>query len=197
MRFEFGENWQSFSKTALNVRKIKEGRNDFQNLFSGIDLKDKSFIDIGFGQGLTLNFAQEAGVNVLGIDIDQDNLTALRELLKKFPEQNEPKTRIVSILGEEFSNRQNSQSKYNIVHSWGVLHHTGSMYKAITNASNLVSNDGYFVISIYNKHWSSPAWRWIKWLYNKSPEIVQKLLIWFFYLIIQKTNREGWIFFIT
>ena len=184
MRFKFGKNWQSFSKNALDEQKIDQARKDFQNLFSGIDLKNKTFIDIGFGQGLTLNIAREAGANVLGIDIDQDNTNALRELLKKFPKHEEPETRIASILDEEFSNNQNSQNRYDIVHSWGVLHHTGRMYEAITNASNLVKNEGYFVISIYNKHWSSPVWRRIKWFYNKSPASVQKLLIGGFYIII-------------
>ena len=146
MRFNFGKNWQSFSKTALDDEKINQARNDFQNLFSGIDLKDKSFLDIGFGQG--------------------------------------PETRFISILDDEFSDGKISQTKYDIVHSWGVLHHTGRMYEAITNASNLVGTGGYFVISIYNKHWSSSAWKWIKWSYNKSPTSVQKLLIRFFYLII-------------
>ena len=184
MRFNFGKNWQSFSKTALDDEKINQARNDFQNLFSGIELKDRSFLDIGFGQGLTLNFAQEAGANVLGIDVDPDNMDALREVSKKFPKQKVPETRIISILDEEFSDSKISQTKYDIVHSWGVLHHTGKMYEAITNASDLVGADGYFVISIYNKHWSSSAWKWIKWSYNISPAIVQKLLIRFFYLII-------------
>ena len=188
MRFKFGKNWQSFSKTALDEEKIIQARNDFQNLFSGIDLKDKSFLDIGFGQGLTLNFAREAGANVHGIDVDPDNISALREVSKKFPEHKEPETRIISILNEEFSDSKKSQNKYDIVYSWGVLHHTGKMYEAIKNASDLVGTNGYFVISIYNKHWSSPAWRWIKWSYNMSPTIAQNLLIRFFYLIIYLTK---------
>ena len=65
-----------------------------------------------------------------------------------------------------------------------MLHHTGSMYEAITKASDLVETDGYFVIAIYNKHWSSPVWRWIKYSYNISPALVQKILARFFYLII-------------
>ena len=168
----------------MDDEKIFQSRNDFQNLFSGIDLNDKSFLDIGFGQGLTLNFAQEAGANVLGIDVDPDNMNALRQVSKKFPEKKEPETRIISILDKEFSESNTSLNKYDIVHSWGVLHHTGSMYEAITMASDLVRTDGYFVIAIYNKHWSSPVWRWIKYSYNISPALVQKILTRFFYLII-------------
>lgn len=184
MRFNFGKNWQSFSKTALDDEKINQARNDFQDLFSGIELKDRSFLDIGFGQGLTLNLAQETGANVLGIDVDPDNMDALREISKKFPKHKVPETRIISILDDEFSDSKKSQNKYDIVHSWGVLHHTGKMYEAIKNASDLVGKGGYFVISIYNKHWSSSAWKWIKWSYNISPAIVQNLLIRIFYLII-------------
>jgi 2-polyprenyl-6-hydroxyphenyl methylase/3-demethylubiquinone-9 3-methyltransferase len=73
---------------------------------------------------------------------------------------------------------------YDIVHAWGVLHHTGDMKRAIEVAASLARPGGNLVISIYARHWSSRAWRVIKYLYNQSPALVQKILIWIFIPII-------------
>jgi 2-polyprenyl-6-hydroxyphenyl methylase/3-demethylubiquinone-9 3-methyltransferase len=43
------------------------------------------------------------------------------------------------------------------------------MYRAIELAAGSVAPDGLFVIAIYNRHFTSRAWRWIKWLYNHLP----------------------------
>ena len=58
--------------------------------------------------------------------------------------------------------------KGDIVYSWGVLHHTGNMWKAIENLTKLVSNNGYLTISIYNHTNTSFAWKKIKEFYNQQ-----------------------------
>ncbi|MEY2571583.1 MAG: hypothetical protein QOE63_1933, partial [Acidimicrobiaceae bacterium] len=65
-----------------------------------------------------------------------------------------------------------------IVYSWGVLHHTGDMWKAIRNAAKLVKPGGRFVIAIYNRadaprFFTSERWQAIKRFYNHSPRPVQ------------------------
>ncbi|MFA5054958.1 MAG: class I SAM-dependent methyltransferase [Dehalococcoidia bacterium] len=184
MRFQFGKNWQSFSRSALNEDKINQARNDFLALFSDIDLKGKRFFDIGFGQGLTLLLAGEAGANVYGIDIDADNLSALSETKKFFPAIEMPDTEVVSILDNNFIERQIKSGGYDVVHSWGVLHHTGNMEQAIKNATKLTKDRGFLIISIYNKHWSSPLWRCIKWTYNKAPNVMRCAMLRALYPIV-------------
>jgi hypothetical protein len=49
-----------------------------------------------------------------------------------------------------------------------VLHHTGSMYKAMSNAGDCVSKSGTRFIALYNKQqFASDYWLFIKKLYNK------------------------------
>ena len=73
---------------------------------------------------------------------------------------------------------------YDIVHSWGVLHHTGDMWLALNNAAKLVKPGGYLVIAIYNKHWSSKLWKVIKKTYCRSNEKIKILLICILFYII-------------
>lgn len=182
MMFSFGKNWYAYCQKALTSKRIHQFRYDFDGLFKEIDLKGKRFIDIGFGQGLALVFAAKKGARAVGIDIDPENIKALEMTRHKTGLLQTPKTDMVSILDDDYVER--FCGYYDIVHSWGVLHHTGNMAKAIENACLLVSPRGYFICSIYNRHWSSPVWKKIKWLYNQSPLALQKLLISFFYPLI-------------
>lgn len=68
MRFEFGRNWQAFAANALSEDRIRPARRDFHRLLSPEDLEGRTFYDIGFGQGLALHLAAEAGAIVHGMD---------------------------------------------------------------------------------------------------------------------------------
>jgi 2-polyprenyl-6-hydroxyphenyl methylase/3-demethylubiquinone-9 3-methyltransferase len=182
MRFAFGKNWQSYSQAALTLERIDQARLDFRRLVNGIDLRGRRFLDIGFGQGLSLIAAMEAGADVLGIDIDKDNLAALEATVHTIGSKQSPEVRIVSILDRSFVDT--SRQMFDVVHSWGVLHHTGDMRQAIENACSLVAPEGHFVCSIYNTHWSSPLWKAIKWSYNRSPAVLQHLFIGLLYPLI-------------
>src|SRR5262249_2299655 len=58
---------------------------------------------------------------------------------------------------------------WDIVYSWGVLHHTGDMWTALRNVMGLVRPDGTLFISIYNDQGDrSRRWRAIKAFYNKG-----------------------------
>jgi len=73
--------------------------------------------------------------------------------------------------------------QYDIVHSWGVLHHTGNMKMALKNLCSLVKPGGKLIVAIYNRHWTSPAWLVIKYSYNRFP-FLQKPVVTLLYPLI-------------
>lgn len=189
MQFDFGENWINFSKKSLTAEKIQQAEEDFEKLFDGIELQGKTFVDIGFGQGLSLLIAKQKGASVVGCDINPTCEKALEQTMSHFPQYQVSDIPLVigSIINQDTINQllEHSENQgFDIVHSWGVLYHTGDMQKAVQNVSSLVKENGYLVISIYNRHWTSPIWLFIKWLYNKLPSILQKGMVYSFYPII-------------
>jgi len=67
-----------------------------------------------------------------------------------------------------------SLGKFDIVYSWGVLHHTGDMWRALEYAQLPVACGGKLFIAIYNNMGSpNVRWRFIKKVYNKLPAFVR------------------------
>lgn len=184
MKFAFGQNWKSFSENALDQRRIEDARRDFHLLLPAEKLAGKSFLDIGFGQGLGLFMAMEDGADALGIEVDADNIAALKTTGWFFNVKAMPRTEIGSILDPALVGRLSAGGGFDVVHSWGVLHHTGSMWKAVENAASLVKPGGLFAVSIYRRHWTSPLWLALKWTYNKGPRLIRPPMVAIFYALI-------------
>jgi SAM-dependent methyltransferase len=184
MQFDFGRNWDEFSRHALNGAKVAEAKEYFEILIDGIELKGKSFLDIGFGQGLSLLIATEMGALTTGVDINPTCAEVLKRNAGFYPDIDTESIKVItgSILDPKIMEKLNEG--FDIVHSWGVLHHTGNMHQAIINAASLVKSGGYLVLAIYNKHWSSPVWLSVKWLFNISPRWLQKTMTGIFYPVI-------------
>jgi 2-polyprenyl-3-methyl-5-hydroxy-6-metoxy-1,4-benzoquinol methylase len=102
IRFEFGKNWQSYAKKSLTLARLAQFCSTFQSLLASIDLKNKKFIDIGYGQGLALVAAAEMGARVFGVDVDGDNIEALRKIQRLIDHTESIDVRIASILDDRF-----------------------------------------------------------------------------------------------
>jgi len=179
--FNFGDNWQKFSDNSLDNLKFEQASNSINQLIGYDKIKGSTFLDIGCGSGIFAIAASLAGAKkVVGIDISKQSILASTNNKKKLAEKNTIDFLHKSIFDDDIA----KLGLFDIVYSWGVLHHTGKMWEAIDAASRLVDDNSLFVIAIYNKHWSSRTWNLIKKFYNAAPTLIQKLMIWIFYAVI-------------
>jgi 2-polyprenyl-6-hydroxyphenyl methylase/3-demethylubiquinone-9 3-methyltransferase len=160
-RFEFGKNWRSILST-LSQERIDEAKRSLLDLLKIENLNGKKFLDIGSGSGLFSLAARQLGAEVYSFDYDPESVTCARLLREKYANDDKGTWHIEqgSILDDEYIGKLGT---FDVVYSWGVLHHTGNMWQAIQNFDKLVAPGGYACIAIYNDQGIvSRIWRGVK-----------------------------------
>ncbi len=165
-RFEFGKNWESFSP-LIDEEAVRKAE-DRMALFLGTrDLSGRTFLDVGCGSGLHALVALRFGAKeVVAIDVDPDSVSTADTVLERnWPGTNKT-VRRVSV----FDLEKERFGEFDIVYSWGVLHHTGDMNRAIETAAKHVKPGGLFAVALYGKTPYCNLWKRIKrWYVNASP----------------------------
>ena len=163
-RFKFGKNWKEFLK-SLNQQKINFAKKCLLDFLEEKDLNDKTFLDIGSGSGLSSLAAKTAGANVYSFDYDIDSVACTEHLKHTyFSDDSKWKIKQGSALDAKYLE---SLGKFDIVYSWGVLHHTGEMWRALENVVELVKRNGSLFIALYNyQQFASSYWTFVKRTYN-------------------------------
>ncbi|HET9644482.1 MAG TPA: class I SAM-dependent methyltransferase [Burkholderiaceae bacterium] len=171
LRFEFGKNWRRFLK-VLDERRIALATDALAQTLGRRDLNGLSFLDAGSGSGLSSLAAWRLGARVVSFDYDPQSVACTQELRRRHAggagrwqveEGSVLDTAYLSKLG-----------KFDVVYSWGVLHHTGSMWKSLDNVARLVAPGGLLFISIYNDQGpTSRRWLMVKRLYNWLPPVLR------------------------
>jgi len=166
-RFSFGENWRDFLRT-IDDQRIAAAVTSLKNMLGVETLQGKRFIDIGSGSGLFSLAAHMLGADVTSFDYDPSSVGCTLEIRKRYAADSDH-WRIMhgSVLDQDFLG---TLGTYDVVYSWGVLHHTGQMWNAIHNVLPLVRPDGLLFIAIYNDQgvWSQ-RWHRIKGIYCSGP----------------------------
>lgn len=170
--FAFGQNWASFADT-VDEPSIRHSEQGMLKLLTRDELAGRSFLDIGCGSGLHTLAAARLGVGrVLATDIDPVSVQTTQQLLARHGHDLPVETRTISV----FELDPDTHGRYDIVYSWGVLHHTGDLDGAVRKAAAMVAPGGLFVLALYRR--TSPVfdrfWTWEKRWYARASKAAQQ-----------------------
>ncbi|MGQ0539499.1 MAG: class I SAM-dependent methyltransferase [Gemmatimonadaceae bacterium] len=166
-RFEFGRNWARFL-AELDERRIRVAEDSLKQLLGSTPPEGKTFLDVGSGSGLFSLAARRLGARVHSLDYDPQSVACTNELKRRFfPGDAAWRVDQGSALDQDFLRRLGT---FDVVYSWGVLHHTGAMWQALENMVPLVRPGGHLIVAIYNDQGStSSRWTAMQRAYNRLP----------------------------
>lgn len=169
--FAFGKNWASFAE-ALHADQIDEATKALQTLLSGASLRGRRFLDIGCGSGLHALAALRLGASeVVAIDVDSDSVATARAVLGRYAVKSNWSVEHVGVLELDPAR----SGTFDVVYSWGVLHHTGTLYPALRHAASMVAPQGCFLFALYRRTWLCPAWKIEKKWYSQASPFSQRI----------------------
>lgn len=163
LRFEFGKNWKSFLE-LLDEERIRESERAIRRSLNVDSLAGWRVLDIGSGSGLSSLAMRRLGAQVVSFDFDPASVACTTELRRRYGfAESEWEILQGSALDARF---MAERGQFDLVYAWGVLHHTGEMWRAIKLAQERVGPGGRLLIALYNDQgWRSVLWRRIKRVY--------------------------------
>lgn len=197
-RFEFGENWSDFVKKNFSQERVDVSKKHLLEFLGVNDLRGKTFLDIGCGSGLHSLAAFQAGAQkIISFDFDPKSVETTKVLHAMNGAPNHWHICQGSALDRSFMEQIEPAD---IVYSWGVLHHTGEVWNAISNAASRVAEGGLFYIAIYSadvqKNPPPEYWLALKQDYVKAAPLRRRLMeiayIWRFALYRNPLNVFSW-----
>lgn len=179
LRYAFGRNWQEFVEQKLSDAVVGDSVAHMAAFVRSPSLEGKTFLDIGCGSGIHSLAALRLGAErVVSFDYDENSVTTTQRV-REWSGIPESRWKIFrgSVLDAEL---MKSVGVFDIVYSWGVLHHTGAMWDAVRNAIMPLKPGGDLYIALYSsENYADPPpefWVRLKRAYNHANPLTRKLM---------------------
>lgn len=149
--FSFGRNWLDYSTKFIDENVVERHSADITSVLASVNIAitGKTVLDIGCGSGISsASFLKQGASSVVAIDVDPNSVAATKNTVGKYCASTGSQNFVVrelSVLDPYFIDL----GKFDLVYSWGVLHHTGDMWNAIKSAIKMVGEGGIFYVALY------------------------------------------------
>lgn len=185
-RFAFGQNWKGFIENSFTAERLAVAKTKLLKTLQLPNLEGKTFLDVGCGSGIHSMAALAAGAaRVVSFDYDPDSVDTTTSLREKAGNPAHWEIKQGSVLDRSF---MAALGKFDIVYSWGVLHHTGHMWDAVRNVGIPMAADGVLFIALYSYttyqnlelggYPSPEGWLDIKQRYNRATAGQKRIMEW-------------------
>jgi 2-polyprenyl-6-hydroxyphenyl methylase/3-demethylubiquinone-9 3-methyltransferase len=170
-RFAFGANWASYA-ARIGEQEISKAIVGLSRLAPDSMLRGRSFLDIGCGSGLHSVAAARLGVeSILAIDVDPDSVATARSILQR----HHPVVPFDVMQLDALELDAAKVGRFGVVYAWGVLHHTGDMWRALERAAAVVEPGGFLIFALYRRTRLDAIWTIEKRWYAQSSPRAQAL----------------------
>jgi len=171
--FAFGENWDLYSR-QIDSRHIENSKKDFIGLTHLDCLEGMKVLDIGSGSGIhSLSMMLLGCKNLVSLDYDFDSVSTTKRVLSGKIFKGDYQVIQADILKHI---PELDGHTFDLVYSWGVLHHTGDMMKGIDESVRYVKPGGLIALALYRKTLFCSFWKIEKFIYSKSPKLLQRVV---------------------
>jgi 2-polyprenyl-6-hydroxyphenyl methylase/3-demethylubiquinone-9 3-methyltransferase len=190
--FSFGENWRKFLE-RVDEQRLRDAEESLDTSFCGHSFEGRTFIDAGCGSGVFSYAAHRLGVrSLLSVDIDPNSIECARILRERAGRPDNWSVQQGSLLDPEFVGRLGTAD---VVYSWGVLHHTGQIWRAIESTMTLVNPGGLLCLALYRPPRRLELHMRLKRTYNRSPRGARLLLAALYFVVqitLNSAHQRAW-----
>ena len=164
--FAFGRNWERYAE-LIDPARIAWAEASILEFVAAEDIESSRFFDIGCGSGLFSLAALNLGAGeVVAGDVDPVSVSTTNKVLQAAGPDGRWTVRECSV----FELDESDLGTFDIVYSWGVLHHTGDMWRAIECAAQFVRPCGLLFLALYRRTVLCGLWRIEKRWFTRGPD---------------------------
>lgn len=178
LRYGFGHNWAEFVDRHLSDATVQASMDHLCRVLKRERLDGMRILDIGCGSGIhALAMKRLGAAEVVAFDFDPQSVATSQKVKAWSGITDGWSIAQGSVLDRAYVE---SLGTFDLVYSWGVLHHTGAMWEAVRNAAIPVRPGGEFYIALYSSDTyvdpSPDEWIAIKKAYNFASPLKKKLM---------------------